>query len=119
VGWCAGPCAEAKASLDEGELCSHATQALARILGLPERFVAERLTHFYHHDWQADPYSRGAYSYVLAGGMGAQQELATPLANRLFFAGEATQSDGHHATVHGAFSSGIRVAEEVLSVRAG
>ncbi len=118
VGWCAGPCAQAKASLDEGELCSEAMQALARILGLPESFIAERLTHFYHHDWQADPYSRGAYSYVLAGGMGAQQELAKPLASRLFFAGEATQSDGHHATVHGAFSSGIRVAEEVLRAQA-
>jgi monoamine oxidase len=114
VGWCAGPCADAKASLDEGALCSEAMQALARVLNLPKNFVAERLTHFYHHDWQADPYSRGAYSYVLAGGMGAQQELARPLANRLFFAGEATQSDGHHATVHGAFSSGLRVAREIL-----
>ncbi len=114
VGWCAGSCAEAKVLLEEGALCSQAIGALARILSLPESSVAQRLTHFYHHDWQSDPYSRGAYSYVLAGGMGAQQELARPLADRLFFAGEATQSDGHHATVHGAFSSGLRVAKEVL-----
>ncbi len=117
VGWCAGPCAESKSGLEEGELCSQAIGALARILLLPESFIAQRLTHFYYHDWQSDPYSRGAYSYVLAGGMGAQQELAQPLADRLFFAGEATQSDGHHATVHGAFSSGVRVAEEVLKLR--
>lgn len=115
VGWCAGPCAESKASLEEGQLCSQAVGALTHILSLPEGFIAQRLTHFYYHDWQSDPYSRGAYSYVLAGGMGAQQELARPLANRLFFAGEATQSDGHHATVHGAFSSGIRVAGEILN----
>ena len=117
VGWCAGPCAEAKATIEEGELCSQAIGALARILSLPESLIAQRLTHFYYHDWQSDPYSRGAYSYVLAGGMGAQQELARPLADRLFFAGEATQSDGHHATVHGAFSSGVRVAEEILKLR--
>jgi monoamine oxidase len=117
VGWCAGPCAEAKSSMDEGGLCSEAVKALARIFNLPESVIARQVTHFYHHDWQADPYSRGAYSYVLAGGMGAQQELARPLANRLFFAGEATQSDGHHATVHGAFSSGIRVAEEILGIQ--
>ena len=117
VGWCAGPCAESKATLEEGELCSQAIGALARIFALPEDVVAQRLTHFYYHDWQSDPYSRGAYSYVLAGGMGAQQELARPLADRLFFAGEATQSDGHHATVHGAFSSGVRVAEEILKLR--
>jgi hypothetical protein len=41
-------------------------------------------------------------------------ELAKPLANRLFFAGEATQSDAHHATVHGAFASGWLVAQEAL-----
>jgi monoamine oxidase len=117
VGWCAGPCAESKAALEEGELCSQAIGALARSFSLPGSFVAQRLTHFYYHDWQSDPYSRGAYSYVLAGGMGAQQELARPLADRLFFAGEATQSDGHHATVHGAFSSGVRVAEEILKLR--
>jgi monoamine oxidase len=117
VGWCAGPCAQAKATIDEAELCSDAIEALARILSLPESSITERLTHFYHHDWQSDPYSRGAYSYVLAGGMGAQQELARPLADRLFFAGEATQSDGQHATVHGAFSSGVRVAEEILNLR--
>ena len=114
VGWCAGPRANSKASLEEGELCSKAIQALSRILHLPEDVIAQRLTHFYSHNWGTDPYSRGAYSYVLAGGMGAQQELAKPLADRLFFAGEATQSDGHHATVHGAFSSGLRVAGEVL-----
>jgi monoamine oxidase len=114
VGWCAGPCAEPKVSLEEGELCSQAIEALSSILSVPESFIVQRLTHFYHHDWQSDPYSRGAYSYVLAGGVGAQQELARPLADRLFFAGEATQSDGHHATVHGAFSSGVRVAGEVL-----
>jgi monoamine oxidase len=117
VGWCAGPCANSKATLEEGELCSRATQALGRVLRLPDDLIAQRLTHFYHHDWQSDPYARGAYSYVLVGGMGAQQELARPLANRLFFAGEATQSDGHHATVHGAFSSGLRVAKEVLEAR--
>jgi monoamine oxidase len=46
--------------------------------------------------------------------MTAQDQLAKPLGKQLFFAGEATQSDGHHATVHGAFASGWRVAREVL-----
>lgn len=119
VGWCAGPCAEAKASIDEGQLCSEAVQALSRIFSLSESFIARQVTHFYYHDWHSDPYSRGGYSYVLAGGMGAQQDLARPLANRLFFAGEATQSDGHHATVHGAFSSGVRVAQEILGLQGG
>ncbi|MBV8208246.1 MAG: FAD-dependent oxidoreductase, partial [Acidobacteria bacterium] len=63
------------------------------------------------------PYSRGAYSWVCAGGEGAQRALAEPLDGALFFAGEATNSQGHNGTVHGAMQTGIRAAEEVLSVR--
>ena len=76
VGWCAGPCARAKAALSEGEICSEAIASLARIFSVSESFLAQHITHFYFHDWQTDPFSRGAYSYVLAGGMGAQAELA-------------------------------------------
>jgi monoamine oxidase len=32
----------------------------------------------------------------------------------VFFAGEATEWNGHHATVHGALASGERAAREVL-----
>ena len=66
------------------------------------------------HNWQADPLAGGAYSYVLVGGMGAQRLLAQPLAGTLFFAGEASEYEGHHATVHGAIASGRRAAREVL-----
>jgi monoamine oxidase len=71
-------------------------------------------SHF--HDWQADPFSHGAYSYVLAGGVERQRDFALPLSGTLFFAGEATQSDGHRATVHGAFASGLRAAKEVVNI---
>jgi len=67
------------------------------------------------HDWQADPFSRGAYSYVLTGGAEqGQRQLAAPVAETLFFAGEATDFHGHHATVHGAMASGYRAAAEIL-----
>jgi monoamine oxidase len=51
---------------------------------------------------------------VAAGGVGSQQSLAQPVSGTLFFAGEATVSSGHHATVHGALASGERAAREVL-----
>jgi Flavin containing amine oxidoreductase len=56
---------------------------------------------------------------VLAGGVARQKDLARPVQATLFFAGEATQSDGHRATVHGAFANGTRAAREVLSVLHG
>jgi monoamine oxidase len=68
----------------------------------------------FSHDWQADPFSRGAYSYAAVGGSRAGEELGAPLDATLFFAGEATQSDGQNATVHGAIASARRVAREVL-----
>lgn len=34
----------------------------------------------------------------------------------LFFAGEATELQGHSATVHGAIASGVRAAKLALSV---
>ncbi len=116
VAWSAGPSAEAKRGLQHLQLEAEAIGALARILSLPEAVVQRRFVRSFFHDWQADPFSRGAYSYVLAGGLIAQKKLAEPLQNKLFFAGEATQSDGHRATVHGAFASGLRAAAEILDV---
>jgi monoamine oxidase len=40
-------------------------------------------------------------------------DLAQPVADRLFFAGEATHRD-HPSTVHGAYLSGLRAAEAIL-----
>jgi monoamine oxidase len=58
--------------------------------------------------------SRGAYSYAAVGGSGAGEELGAPVDETIFFAGEATESDGQNATVHGAIASARRVAREVL-----
>jgi monoamine oxidase len=76
--------------------------------------VASRLQGWHVHNWQQDPLAGGAYSYVAAGGYGSQQALGRPVAETVFFAGEATESTGHHATVHGALASGERAAREVL-----
>ena len=67
------------------------------------------------YDWQADPFSLGAYSYIPTGAVTAPLRLAEPVAGTLFFAGEATNADGHNATVHGAIASGYRAAGELLS----
>jgi len=75
----------------------------------PEGFVSTR--------WASDPFSRGSYSFVGVGASNdSRRALAEPLGDarvdRVFFAGEAT-SPGFAATVHGAYTSGRRAAEEV------
>jgi monoamine oxidase len=72
------------------------------------------MTGSFTHDWQADPFARGAYSYAAVGGMNAAETLAAPVANTLFFAGEATNCDGYNGTVHGAIATGTRAAKELL-----
>ncbi len=63
---------------------------------------------YYFHDWQADPYVRGAYSYVPVGGEGARDALARPESDTLYFTGEAADVHGHGSTVHGAIAAGRR-----------
>jgi monoamine oxidase len=60
----------------------------------------------------------GAYSYALPGQVGARKRLAQPFEQRLFFAGEATNT-GDFSTVHGAHDSGVRAAEEAITVLRG
>lgn len=71
----------------------------------------------YTHDWQSDPFARGAYSYVKVGGVDAPRSLGTPLNKTLFFAGEATDVSGKTGTVHGAIASAKRVVKEILENR--
>jgi monoamine oxidase len=66
--------------------------------------------------WAADPYTMGSYSYLPPGASSATlATLAAPVANRLFFAGEAT-SYRYQATVHGAYLSGVRAAGEIQAL---
>ena len=67
--------------------------------------------------WRSDPLTLGSYSYAKPGGSGARKVLATPVDDRLFFAGEATMPHSY-STVHGAWLSGQRVAREILQSRA-
>ena len=69
---------------------------------------------WYLHDWSTDPFSLGAYSYIGVGGVDAPSELAKPVENTLFFAGEATDSNGQSGTVDAAIVSGKRAAREIL-----
>jgi monoamine oxidase len=50
---------------------------------------------------------------VKVGGTGAREQLAEPLEETLFFAGEATDVE-QSGTVGGALASGSRAAREIL-----
>jgi len=111
IGWAGGPKADAHAGLPAGEVVRRALRTLERLFGKGAR-VESRLQNFRLQDWRADPFARGAYSYVRVGGAGAREALAEPLQGTLFFAGEATNTE-QAGTVAGALESG-RLAARVL-----
>ena len=114
VGWCGGPRARDMLRLSPDERAEHAVSALARMVGVPRRRIASLIEAAWTHDWLQDPFARGAYSYQMVGGAEAPSALAKPLRGTLFFAGEATDSEGATGTVHGAIASGRRAAHQVV-----
>ena len=69
--------------------------------------------------WCGDPDTNGAYSHLRLGGRPEHRDvLAGPILPGLWFAGEAT-SRAHPATMHGAWFSGERAADQVLAAGPG
>jgi monoamine oxidase len=107
--WAGGPKAERLTGRRPEALLKEALKSVRAVLPGDQQPAA-----FLVHDWQADPYARGGYSYVTVGGTGAREELAAPLEDTLHFAGEATDVE-QSGTVGGALASGIRAAKEILT----
>ena len=64
--------------------------------------------------WGKDPWSLGSYSYAAVNQYQWRDDLAAPVDNRLFFAGEACAA--HNASVHGAHMSGLETARQIGKV---
>jgi monoamine oxidase len=113
VAWSGGPPAAALLTQGTDALADHALRTLAETLGLQRRRLDSQVEAFWTHDWLADPWSRGAYSYSLVGAADAPRELAKPIAGTLFLAGEAMDAEGRTGTVEGAVATGLRAAGQV------
>ena len=100
--------------MSKAEVIDKAIESLSSLLHVEKSTVQAQLQTAYFHDWDSDPFSQGAYSYVKVGGEGCQRTLGSPISDTLFFAGEATDTSGHNGTVHGAIASGQRAAREIL-----
>lgn len=117
TGWAPFQCAEALSGRDETFVIERGLTSLSSLLNVSKEKMESMLDSAYIHDWQSDPFSLGAYSYGKVQSDGAQEALAAPLENTLFFAGEATDVSGHNGTVHGAIASGYRAARDILGRR--
>jgi monoamine oxidase len=114
TGWASGANADRFLTGSGQQMKDGAVESLARLFGVSPGKVEGEILMSYVHNWHADPFARGAYSYVPVGCMDDVARLAQPVENTLFFAGEATQENGRNGTVDGAIAEGRRAAEEVV-----
>jgi monoamine oxidase len=112
--WAGGPSAAGLRSLCPDALIERAVAGFGALFDSPEA-AREALAFGATHDWNADPFTRGAYSYVTTGGAQAREALGRPIDGTLFFAGEATAEHGESGTVNGALESGARAARELAA----
>ena len=116
TGWMGGPRAEASPE-DPAAWLDPALATLGILLGQSPGALRRELVSWHAHNWTADPFARGAYTYVRVGGLDAQRRFGLPVEDTLYFAGEAAAAGGHWSTVHGAMASGERAARLILDSR--
>jgi monoamine oxidase len=114
TGWAGGPAADRLSGRGDAFILEKALDTLSKVFDQPRREIESLIEQQVVSDWQSDPLSRGAYSYVPAGSGDAMQQLAAPVQESIFFAGEATHYEGQSGTVAGAIASGYRAAGEIL-----
>jgi monoamine oxidase len=97
--------------LSDKEIVASAMKTLRTIYGehIPEP------TGFQITRWATDPFAFGSYSFNAVGSTPSMRStLASPLSEKVFFAGEATHSE-YFATAHGAYLSGLLAAEAIVA----
>ncbi|MCC6768466.1 MAG: FAD-dependent oxidoreductase [Bacteroidia bacterium] len=65
-------------------------------------------------NWSNEHFFHGSFSYPSPGSEYQRSILAAPIANKVFFAGEASNDNGHSGTVNGAMESAYRAVLEIL-----
>jgi monoamine oxidase len=66
-------------------------------------------------DWHKNKWVAGAYSYAPVGqGKDKRMIAAKPVASKIYFAGEAMNTNGHHQSVHGAMETGKKCVQLIL-----
>lgn len=115
AGFFGGSFARELGDAGEGALAAQAIDEIVALLGEGFR---KKLRVLGSSRWAHDEFAHGSYSHALPGHADARDDLAAPVDDRLFFAGEAT-SPNSFSTAHGAQESGVRAAREAISALKG
>jgi monoamine oxidase len=94
-----------------GALEVAAREELARVFGGD---LVRRVRRSTATAWLGDPWARGSYSAARPGFARCRSVLSEPVADRVFFAGEAC-APGAFGAIHGAWWSGADAARRIVS----
>lgn len=111
--WVGGPKAKAISDKHSEEIFKFLISDLSRLLGSTSGEILPDLSAWYMHNWDKDPFSLGAYSYLAKGGITAVRRLAEPIDDTLFFAGEGVVDGPSRGTVDAAIATGLRAAQQI------
>ncbi|MEM0954117.1 MAG: NAD(P)/FAD-dependent oxidoreductase [Pseudomonadota bacterium] len=112
-GWFVGNAAQELSKIPPDAALARALRWLGETSGRTD--LVDTLRWHALKDWQRDAYTLGSYSFAKPGGRDTRASLSIPVENTLYLAGEATAPAPHYQTVHGAYMSGIRVADQVAA----
>jgi monoamine oxidase len=113
--WAGGPKADILRKYSAAEMEQLGLKTLALIFPKHGGKIRDQYVSAHTFNWANDPCTLGAYSYLPVNGLDLPKLLGAPVADTLFFAGEATVTDAQTGTVFGAFESGLRAGRELLA----
>ena len=114
TGWLGGPKAEAIKNISDEEFFEKTLTSLQQIFACEREIITTSIKKWKVFNWFHDPFSLGAYSYPMLHTSSAKEILSEPVANTIFFAGEALYNGTQAGTVEGALQSGAETAKRVL-----
>eukprot|EP00557_Chaetoceros_sp_GSL56_P000747 CAMPEP_0176497800 /NCGR_PEP_ID=MMETSP0200_2-20121128/11941_1 /TAXON_ID=947934 /ORGANISM="Chaetoceros sp., Strain GSL56" /LENGTH=603 /DNA_ID=CAMNT_0017895885 /DNA_START=290 /DNA_END=2101 /DNA_ORIENTATION=+ len=111
IGWTSGEDAVAIESQSDEEIMNDVMKSLKIMfptISIPTNYIITR--------WNSDKHFKGAYAYSHVGrNMTADATNLGQNMNRLWFAGEATDTEGWHGTTIGAWNTGKYAALDILA----
>ena len=88
--------------------------AISKIENVFGNECTEKIQNTITTAWASEPLTKGSYSYAVPGQSESRKKLSNTVDKKIHFAGEATEPK-HFGTIHGAYFSGERVANEIIS----
>ncbi|MXV15492.1 flavin monoamine oxidase family protein [Hufsiella ginkgonis] len=110
TGWLGGPPAGEYAASPDDTIVAHALQSLSAIFGVEVAWLRQNLVYSRVANWSEEPFSRGSYAYATVDTHHARTMLSEPVAETLYFAGEALYDGPLMGTVEAALNSGLKAA---------